>query len=214
MAREAMTPRGLVEEVAARAGFPDAEGAERATRAVLGVIAERLSRSECEALAEALPAGFVEPLRRAELDAGFEVDDLYACVAREERVTIGFAKEHAVSVCQVVAEALSDEALGRLERALPRSIATLFERGSTASDLPPRATSRGGTLAEGRPGSSHPISEARPERAHGESVARAENPHGDTKLSSSRGLTQEREGESLATGRPGSSHPLTGDEGG
>jgi len=209
-----MTPRGLVEEVAARAGFRDAEEAARAIRAVLGVLAERLSRSECEALAEALPDGFVEPLRREPLDADFQVEDLYACVAREERVTIGFAKEHIVSVCEVIAEALSDGALGRLERALPSSIAALFVRRAGASDLPPRTASRRGTLAEGRPGSTHPISEARPERAHGESVVRAENPHGDTKLSSSRGLTQERERESLATGRPGPRHPLTGDEGG
>ncbi len=70
------------------------------------------------------------------------------------------------------------------------------------------AASRG-TLAEGRPGSAHPLSEARPERAQSQSVARADNPHGDTKLSSATGLTQEREGETLATGHLGSNRPLS-----
>ena len=65
------------------------------------------------------------------------------------------------------------------------------------------------TLAAARPGSHHPLSEARPDRAHRESVARADNPHGDTKLSSSPGLTQEREDDSLARGHPGSHRPLT-----
>lgn len=42
-----------------------------------------------------------------------------------------------------------------------------------------------------------------------ESVAKSENPHADTKLSSSHGLTQEREHDTLAEGRPGSKHPLS-----
>jgi hypothetical protein len=66
-----------------------------------------------------------------------------------------------------------------------------------------------GTLAEGRPGSHHPLSEARPERAHSHSVVRADNPHGDTKLSSAVGFTQEREQETLAAGHPGSDRPLS-----
>ncbi|HVK68207.1 MAG TPA: DUF2267 domain-containing protein, partial [Polyangium sp.] len=68
---------------------------------------------------------------------------------------------------------------------------------------------KGKTLATGRAGSQTPLSEARPERAHGESVVRAENPHGETKLSSSRGLTQEREQETLAEGEPGPLRPVS-----
>jgi hypothetical protein len=59
------------------------------------------------------------------------------------------------------------------------------------------------TLSEGKPGSRHPLSEARLDRAQSNSVARADEPHADTKLSSARGLTQERLHETLAVGRPG-----------
>jgi hypothetical protein len=68
---------------------------------------------------------------------------------------------------------------------------------------------RGTTLATGRPGSRHPVSEAHEDRAHTESIARSDDPHGDTKLSSSRGLTQERLRETLAEGRPGPEHPVS-----
>jgi hypothetical protein len=67
----------------------------------------------------------------------------------------------------------------------------------------------GHTLAEGRPGSRRPLAEARPPAGQADSVARTDNPHGDTKLSSARGLTQEREKESIATGSGGSRRPLS-----
>jgi hypothetical protein len=44
---------------------------------------------------------------------------------------------------------------------------------------------------------------------HSHSVAANDNPHGETKLSSSRGTTQEREHETLAEGHPGAKHPLS-----
>ncbi|HLM72216.1 MAG TPA: hypothetical protein VK459_05985 [Polyangiaceae bacterium] len=58
-------------------------------------------------------------------------------------------------------------------------------------------------------GSGHPLSEARFEPAHTHSVARSDNPHEDTKLSSSRGLTQERLEDTLAEGKPGSDKPIS-----
>lgn len=71
-------------------------------------------------------------------------------------------------------------------------------RGNTLADGRP-----GGTrpLSEARPGSRHPVSEAAPKDAQQHSVAE-DNPHGDTKLSSTDGLTQEREHETLAEGEP------------
>jgi hypothetical protein len=72
----------------------------------------------------------------------------------------------------------------------------------------PAPPGAGMTLATGRPGSQHPVSEAHPETAQERSVVNAENPHAETKLSSSRGTTQERRAETLATGAPGSHRPL------
>lgn len=57
------------------------------------------------------------------------------------------------------------------------------------------------TLASGKPGSKHPLSGAKPDRAQSNSVARSRNPHEETKLSSTKGTTQEREKEDLAEGK-------------
>lgn len=60
---------------------------------------------------------------------------------------------------------------------------------------------QGHTLADGKPGSRHPLSEANPSHGQSHSVAESANPHADTKLSSSKGTTQEREKEDLAEGK-------------
>jgi hypothetical protein len=103
--------------------------------------------------------------------------------------------------CSAVSSARSIRRCARCSRARRRR--SRSGRGHTAG--------HGDTLAEGRPGSRHPLSEARSDRSQSESVVATENPHADTKLSSAHGLTQEREGESLATGHSGSDRPL--DEG-
>jgi uncharacterized protein (DUF2267 family) len=206
-----VTNRELLEEVIAHAGLRDAEQAERATRAVLQVLAQRLSRSEAQALADELPSALAPALREGRFDHEFDLSELYARVACLEGVTLGFAVEHTLSVCQVVAEAISADALGRIHRALPDPMAALFTPRPVTIDeaLPRHAPAHRDTLAEGHPGRRGALGVAGRERAHSESVVRAENPHADTKLSSSRGVTQEREHESLATGRPGSSKPLS-----
>jgi uncharacterized protein (DUF2267 family) len=196
----------LIEEVAAHAGVSRTEGA-RAIAALLATLAERLSAAESAALADALPDTLAAPLHSGCYEGTFDRDELIARVARREGVGLTFALEHAQSVGRVLAEALPPSLLERLRRALPPDIAALLAPPPVEAEPPPR-TPYGHTLADGRPGSRHPLSEAARERAHSQSVARADNPHADTKLSTSRGLTQERERESLATGRPGSTDPL------
>jgi hypothetical protein len=80
-----------------------------------------------------------------------------------------------------------------------REIAPEDEAEEAAAAGP--APGEGHTLADGRVGSHRPLSEAHPGEAQPGSV-RAKAPHADTKLSSSRGLTQEREGRTLAAARP------------
>jgi uncharacterized protein (DUF2267 family) len=206
-----MTHEELVDEVMGHAGLGSPAEAERAIRAVFEVLAERVSRSEAEALADELPATLAEPLRHGHYERDFDLDELYARVAFREAVSPGFAMEHTLSTCQVVAQVVSARVLERLQRALPGAIASLFELRATASGPLPRqrVAAHRNTLAEGRPGSQRPLSDARTDGAHSQSVVCADNPHGDTKLSSSRGMTQEREHESLAEGRPGSKRPLS-----
>jgi uncharacterized protein (DUF2267 family) len=112
--------------------------------------------------------------------------------------------EVVASVCHALAEALSVDVLAALRRELPPAIAGYLE---SAPAYAPSVRTRGRTLAAGQPGSARSLATARPRAAQSNSVA-DENPHADTKLSSSAGTTQERERESIAEGRPGSSRPL------
>jgi len=199
----------LTQAVLERGALETESEAERTVQAVLSVLAERLSRSEAEALADELPATWAETLRAGRFERAFERDELVVRVAEREGVPRGFALEHTEVVCATLAGALSEATMARLERALTPSLLTLFTRRALSATPPERAIGgHGHTLADGRPGSRRPLSEAVPSTAHSESVASTANPHADTKLSTARGLTQERESESLATGRPTSDRPL------
>lgn len=197
----------LLSHVAMHAGLPDSEAAERTVRVVLGVLGEQLSGAAARELEEELPPGLGAALREVQHDQHFGLEELEVRVAQREGVRLSFAVEHVGVVVQALARALLPAALYRLREALPDSVAALLTPPEEAdSAAPVHLHPEHHTLAEGRPGSRHPLSETRPERAPSQSVLRADNPHGDTKLSSALGLTQEREEETLATGRPGRRH--------
>ena len=197
----------FIDKVGARGGLDHGQ-AEWATRAVLEVLAERLSHSEAERLADQLPRGLSAPLRSGRYHSAFGVDELYDRVASREGVARNDAVEHTHVVMRAIGEALVGDARRQLEQALSPDIAALFQSAEQAPAFAPRLAGRDSTLAGGRPGSTHPLSEAGAGRPQGHSVATAENPHGNTKLSSAAGLTQERERETLATGHPGSDRPI------
>jgi uncharacterized protein (DUF2267 family) len=207
-----MTHDELLSHVAEHAGLPDRQGAERTVRAVLEVLGERLSWPIIQALAEDLPAPLAASVRGVSPHQDFNLAEFHARVASRTGGPLGQAVELTGLVCQFLAEALPPGTVHRVREALPEPMSALFTPREPIEGFeyvhvhldPGRRT-----LAEGRPGSQHPISEARPERAHSHSVARADNPHGDTKLSSATGLTQEREQETLAAGHPGSDRPLS-----
>ncbi|WP_164018160.1 DUF2267 domain-containing protein [Pyxidicoccus trucidator] len=200
-----MTHDEFLSRVTERTGLSSIDEAARTARAVLEVVGARLTRGELQVLAEDLPAPITGMLRSGAHGQDFDLTELYVRVAGREHVRRGFAVEHTGVVCQVLAEALSEAALHRLHEDLPGPLGALFTPRESRErfeyvHLDP---ARRHTLSGGRPGSQHPLSEARPERAHTHSVARSDNPHEDTKLSSTSGLTQEREHETLATGHPG-----------
>ncbi|WP_257453772.1 DUF2267 domain-containing protein [Archangium lipolyticum] len=204
-----MTHDELLSHVSAHAGLPGPEAAERTVRAVLEVIGERLAWPVVQSLAEDLPGPLAAGLRGVTPHQVFNLAELHARVASRLEVRLGLAVEYTGVVCQFLAESLSPGTLHRLREALPEQMSALFaprEPGEPFEHVHVEPGHR--TLAEGRPGSRHPLSESRAERAHSHSVAREDNPHGDTKLSSAIGLTQEREQETLAAAHPGSEeHP-------
>ena len=184
-------------------GFAGRAEAMRAIRATVMAIGERLHDDERAALGRDLPESTLHALERVAYAGDFDLDELYARVARHERVSTGFAVEHAQIVCRAIAEGLSEGALTHLRKVLGPSVASLLEVPEPIETLPRSAGAAGSTLASGREGSRHPISESRLDRAHSSSVARADDPPEATKLSTARGLTQERHDSTLASGHPG-----------
>lgn len=159
----------LHEEFVARvqelAGFTNGDEADRAIRATLATLAERLVDTEMHALAIELPPPLAEALSRGVYGGDFDLSELYDRVSRREGVALPFGVEHAQVVCRVLAEALSHDALTRLHKELSPPLAELFcvpprpPLPEPVLHLPP--SEPGHTLADGRPGSRHPLSESR-----------------------------------------------------
>lgn len=203
----------VLERLLERAPFETTSEARSALQATLKALRGGLTDDEAQALAQEIDAPWAAPLREGFYEGELAVEEFYRLVAFHGQRRLSIGAEHAQIVCRALGSVLSRTALQRLAQQVPL-LAREFE---AAPDLQViqcaehlrSAAAPEHTLAAGRPGSSRPLSEARPnpdetlsggraEKAHAHSVARSDDPHGDTKLSSARGLTQEREGESLA----------------
>jgi uncharacterized protein (DUF2267 family) len=193
----------FIAHVADHAGIP-IERAERATRTVLSSLGSHLTAASREFIADELPA----PLRQALQEVSGVALPLEERLL-EPGITAGHAREIAASVCRVLAEELSTEALTALRAGLPPRVADLLAAPAHELTTRPPEPRRNATLATGRPGSCHPISESHPIEHQTGSVAEA-IPHGGAKLSSSTGTTQERRHETFAEGKPGSERRLAG----
>ena len=199
----------LISRVKQLSGLSDRADAMRAIRATLVALGERLRDEERDALARELPASLRGLLDRAAYAGDFDRDELFARVARHGGLDRGCALEYAEVVLGALAAELPWETLTRLRKELGPAIAPLLAEPEAPPVIAKGSSPRSGsTMASGRPGSRHPLSEARLDRAQTGSVAREENPHAATKLSSSRGLTQERLEETLAAGHPGAARSL------
>lgn len=187
-------------------GIGDLHQAECALRAVCTVLGQRLTDDEASALDRRLPEELARCVDRADYEGDFDAVEFYQRVWRaepDERASI--SREHVDVVLRALGASLDGGTCARLSRALPPDIARMLVEEPGVQPPPHEArTSRAprlSTLATGRPGSLHPLSTGAPSRVHSHSVAELD-PHGETKLSSATGLTQERLGESLATGEP------------
>jgi uncharacterized protein (DUF2267 family) len=169
----------FVAHVAAHGGIAN-ERATGVTVSVLTGLGAYLTPEGRRFLADELP----EPLGNALCEGGrasFPID----AVGGEPGAETGRTHELVASVCRVLAEELSDDALRRLRDAVPASVRELL--ATPAPELVTRAVETRGrdTLSTGKPGSRHPISEGRAPEHQGEAVAET-NPHASSKLSSTR----------------------------
>lgn len=202
----------LIAEVSRRVHCDDAA---ELVDAALQVIASALDPSAREPVALRLPPPHDEPFRTRRAAVDLDRDGLYDRVRLRLSKGVSLNWEHLAVVCQVLTESVDDVGRFHLRRGLP-ALADLFEprpppSRAVLSDPHHIGHSEhpgGGTLATGAPSYSH-----RPlHTAHGQSgsVVESTNPHADTKLSTSRGPSSERDGSTLADGHPGSSRPLSG----
>jgi uncharacterized protein (DUF2267 family) len=197
-----------IDEVARRAGMTERADAERTLEVTLRALRSGLDDADALAIAAVLPRRFARILERGVFEAELDEAALDERVRRREHVSPGFAREHAQVVCQLLAERLSGDVLASLHRRTPVT-SRLFEARPEPPEAPPhvrrhpssRAAPRR-TLAAGRPGAARPVSEGSAEAAHSGSVARTGSPHEGSKLSSSRGTTQERADETFSAGSP------------
>jgi len=205
----------IVTLVQARGPFASPGEAEAAVHATLLSLRAALHPQEWSELASELPAQLRgSPAATAEV-AGptvMNVDEFYARVGEAEPAPVARALEHAQIVCGVLAEAvLSPDTITRLQKHVPY-LASLFEPRVLPPAPPPPVhadASAAHDLAGGRPGATHPIASSDPSTiAHEHSIARSDDPHEDTRLSSTQGTTQERQGRTLASGRPGARRRL------
>lgn len=192
----------FVDHVAGHAGV-SAAAAMHASHAVVAGLGAYLSGSARQLVAEELPAQLATALDEG--DTALPIEEHVLAPGMHA----GQARELVASVCRVLAEELSTDAIERVVEAVPADVGALFASSSPATHVAhePR---RHPTLADGAPGSEHPVSEGHTRAAQTASVAEAD-PHADTKLASARGTTQERQHETLAENTEGADRTLAGD---
>jgi hypothetical protein len=192
--------------------FADEAAAARTLMTVVRVASRSLLPEERQVLAASLPVEVGRVLQDREPARSRDLDGLVNDLAAAEGIGEGLALEHWAVAGRALAEALPQSGRALLMRALPGLSRLLEPRDEPEPVLETRDWPAGTAhdLAEGRQGGSHPLASSDPARlAHRHSIARSDDPHGDSKLSGARGLSQEREAETLATAKPGSRRPLS-----
>jgi uncharacterized protein (DUF2267 family) len=114
----------------------DAESAERATRATLQTLAERITRGEADDLAAVLPPELAAWLHKPGPAAeAFDEDEFLRRVAERAQLDMAGAERAVRAVFTALSHAVPARELDDVAAQLPRSYARLLPRGATAGDL-------------------------------------------------------------------------------
>jgi uncharacterized protein (DUF2267 family) len=201
------TTEAFAQHVASHAATTE-DQALRAARIVLARLGAYASPDQRRFLAAELP-----PSLAMALNEPAELDDLALSLERvsEPPMHAGPALELVASVCRVLVEELSTEAVDLLRAVAPAELGRMLNPPGPEMPAAP-GTAGYESLASGKPGSEHPIAETpTPTRAQDDSLAQSAAGHEDTKLSTAHGTTQERARTTLAEGRPGFTRELSGE---
>jgi hypothetical protein len=176
----------------------------------------KISGEVVRRLAVGLPGILTTALRMGLSEPATSLEGLYARVGEASGMRLGVALELTQTVFSVIAELAPADALEDARRALPPEWGELLQPPAPgrSDDHPPPPhgiePGSGHTLATGRPGSHRDLAGSRPAWGQRDSIATSDDPHARTRISTSRGISTERRGETLADGRPGSiDHPLS-----
>jgi uncharacterized protein (DUF2267 family) len=91
-------------------GLPDNQAAERAVKATLTVLGQRLEGGEAKDLASQLPGSLADALPNEGAGERFDVDTFYQRIAEQEGegVTVAQARQHARAIAKGLETALTD----------------------------------------------------------------------------------------------------------
>jgi uncharacterized protein (DUF2267 family) len=106
--------------------------AERAVRATLQTLAERLTGGEAEDVAESLPPELRPYLSDGSKAEPFHIDEFIRRVAEREAVPSEIAKQHARAVFAALGAALSDKELHDMASELPKDFQELLSAAELA----------------------------------------------------------------------------------
>ena len=132
---ETLDREAFIDAVATAAQL-NAEGAERATRAVLQTLAERIDRGEARDLAALLPAEVAPWIATTSPAEGFDVDEFVRRVAQREGVDEPTAYGHVRAVLDALARAVGPDELADVAAELSKDYAALLPRGPYVEIVP------------------------------------------------------------------------------
>jgi uncharacterized protein (DUF2267 family) len=125
----------FIDVVSAAAGL-DRDGAERATRATLQTLAERIDRGEARALAARLPPELAPWVATTTSAERFDVDELVRRVAQREGVDEQTAYGHVRAVFDALARAVGPDELADVAAPLSKDYTALLPRGVYVEVVP------------------------------------------------------------------------------
>lgn len=134
LGRDAMQYDELIRTVSSRAGIPS-EQAERATRATLQTLAERISEGDASDLASQLPEDLEDALRVGTNEQRFDLREFSRRVSDREGVTASEAERHAGAVLATLRDAITEQRVASLMGQLPEEFHELLARGDEPPDL-------------------------------------------------------------------------------
>ncbi|MEJ2886635.1 DUF2267 domain-containing protein [Actinomycetospora aeridis] len=117
-----MQQQEFVSAVKESLDLPDNRSAERAVRATLTVLGQRLEGGEAKDLASQLPGGLAEALPDQGAGERFDVDTFYQRIAEQEGegVTVAQARQHARAIAKGLETALTDGEWRNFTSQLPK----------------------------------------------------------------------------------------------